>query len=79
MDGFAVQVVLSSKNVPNAFKWRGRMYRISEVQECWRLSGAWWDGESEQTYFRVQTDKGGIYELRFDHRQSIWQMSVVRD
>lgn len=79
MDRFTIQVLLNSKNSPAAFKWLGRMYRVKEVQECWRLVGAWWDGEGEQTYFRVQTDKGGIYELRFDHKRAAWAMAVVRD
>ena len=79
MDNFNVEVVLSSRNMPATFKWLGRMYRVSEVQEYWRLVGAWWDGEGEQTYFRVATDKGGIYNLRFDHRRSEWAMAVVED
>ena len=41
--------------------------------------GAWWDGEGERTFFRVQSDKGGIYELKFDHQKSAWTMDVVQD
>lgn len=78
-DRFAVQTVLNERNQPKAFKWLGRVYRVSEVQECWRLTGAWWDGEGERTYFRVRTDKGGIYELCFDHGRSAWTMAVVCD
>ena len=74
-----MEVTLNTKNLPTAFKWRNRMYRVSEVQECWRFTGAWWDGEGERTYFRVATDKGGIYELCFDHVRSDWKMAVVQD
>ena len=73
------KVKLSSRNAPTSFTWRDRIYRVKEVQECWRLMGAWWDGEGERTFFRVQTDKGGIYELCFDHKKSAWTMAVVRD
>lgn len=79
LDRFAVQTILSSKNAPVAFKWLGRVYRVKKVQECWRLMGAWWDGEGERTFFRVQSDKGGIYDLRFDHARSVWTMDVVQD
>ena len=79
MKSSSVQVTLNSKNMPTAFKWLERVYRVKEVQECWRLMGAWWDGEGEQTYFRVQTDKGGIYELCFDHDKSAWTMVLVQD
>ena len=41
--------------------------------------GAWWDGEGERTFFRVLTDKGGIYELCFDHVNSNWEMAAVED
>lgn len=74
-----MQVNLSSNNQPVSFEWRGHMHRVKEVQECWRLAGAWWDGEGERTFFRVQTDKGGIYELRFDHNRSQWMMAGVQD
>ena len=79
MNKFSIQVTLSSQNAPMAFKWLDRIYRVKEVQECWRLMGAWWDGEGEQTFFRVETDKGGIYDLRFDHGRSAWTMAVIQD
>ena len=75
----AVSVRLDRRNRPAAFEWRGRIYRVEEVQECWRLAGAWWDGEDEKTFFRVGTDKGGIYELRFDHGSKTWRLDVVQD
>ena len=74
-----IEVTLNSKNAPVAFNWRGVIHRVKEVQECWRLMGAWWDGEGERTFFRVRTDKGGIYELRFDHEKSEWTMAAVED
>ena len=79
MDRASIQVTLNSKNAPSAFKWRDVIHRVKEVQECWRLTGAWWDGQGEQTFFRVLTDKGGIYELRFDHERSAWTMDVIQD
>lgn len=74
-----MEVTLNNKHLPKAFNWRNRMYRVSEVQECWRFTGAWWDGEGERTYFRVATDKGGIYELCFDHTRDAWTMAKVAD
>lgn len=74
-----IQVILNSRHAPVAFEWQGRMRRVKEVQECWRFTGAWWDGESERTYFRVLAAGGGIYELCFDHGRSIWTLSGVCD
>lgn len=74
-----VQVELGERSRPLSFVWHGRTYHVKLVQECWRLMGAWWDNKGEQTFFRVQTNGGGIYELRFDHASSEWRMSAVCD
>lgn len=79
MKNTQIQVNLSKKNTPQSFCNAGRVYRVKEVQESWRYTGAWWDGEGEKTYFRVMTDKGGIYQLSFDHINSIWRMAWVED
>jgi hypothetical protein len=74
-----ISVALGKSHNPQAFRWRDRMYRINEVQECWRLMGAWWDGEGERTFFRVRADSGGIYELCYDHQHDNWALNLVRD
>ena len=74
-----VQVDLGAKNRPVRFNWRGRTYQVSAIQECWRLMGAWWDNQGEQTFFRVQADGVGVYELCFDHAKSEWRMSSICD
>ncbi len=76
----SVRIALDSKkHAPVAFRWRGRLYRVSAVRECWRLLGAWWDGEGERTFFRVQTDTGGIFELAYDHVRRTWLLDRVED
>jgi len=75
----SIQVILNSRHSPVAFEWQGRMRQVKEVQECWRLAGAWWDGAGERTFFRVLTHHGGIYELCFDHAKSAWSLSGVKD
>jgi len=67
------------RHAPAAFRWRGRLYRITAVQECWRLVGAWWDDEGERTFFRVQVEGGGIFELCYDHRRMVWLLERVED
>lgn len=76
----SIQIRLDSRrHTPAAFRWRGRLYRVAAVQECWRLVGAWWDGEGERTFFRVLAENGGIFELSYDHRQQIWKLEKVED
>ena len=74
-----ISVSLSGRNLPAAFKWRERIYRVGDIQEAWRSIGAWWDGEGETTFFRVRTDKGGIYELAYNHVNDAWTLESVQD
>jgi len=74
-----VEIELDMKHRPVGFVWQGRKYRVRSIQECWRLMGAWWNNQGEQTYFRVQADSGGVYELCFDHAASKWKMHNVCD
>lgn len=76
-----VQVALDNrKHSPVAFQWRGKLYKIATVQECWRLVGAWWDGEGERTFFRVLTENdGSIFEICYDHQLRRWMLEKVED
>jgi len=74
-----LNVLVNSNHNPVAFDWKGVRRRVSEVEECWRLTGKWWDGESERTFFRVRTDKSGVYELCFNHTSAVWSMNRVLD
>ena len=73
------KVDLNGRNLPSRFVWREREYRVAQVQECWRLTGAWWDGEGEYTFFRVLAQEGGVYELCYSHKGDAWTLSVVED
>ena len=75
----SLQVCLNAGNSPISFIRQGKLYKIRQVFECWRLIGAWWDGQGERTFFRVLTDQGGIYELCFEHLKSEWKLSRVED
>jgi len=74
-----IQVTIGKGKTPLAFRWRGRVHRVIKVQECWRLVGAWWDGEGEMTFFRVRTDLGGFYDLGYDHARGTWTLIEVQD
>lgn len=73
-----VHVKPDKRGVPAAFVWRGRVYRVAEVQERWRLMGAWWDGDGEHTFFRVRC-AGGFYDLSYDHKSRTWTLNIVQD
>jgi hypothetical protein len=67
------------KNAPATFSRRGRTYHVTDVQDCWRLIGNWWDGHGEKTFFRVRVSDGGVFELAYDHGNHNWQLHRVED
>ena len=78
--GEEIAVKLDPRGVPAEFTRNDfRLYKIVEVQECRRRTGAWWDGEAEQTFFCVRTADGGIFQLCCNHGSGIWTISVIQD
>jgi len=75
----SLQVCLNLSNSPISFIRHKKLYKVKQILECWRLTGAWWDGQPERTFFRVLTDHYGIFELSFDHAKSEWKLSRVED
>ncbi len=60
--------VLDAQRRPLRFRWAGRSYLVAEVLDSWQDVGAWWEGEAEKTFWRVETAGGGIFELWQDAR-----------
>lgn len=38
----AIHVEIDSSGAPTRLVWRGRLYRVLEVQDRWRCAGQWW-------------------------------------
>lgn len=74
-----IEVSIDDRHIPSAFKWRGKPYRISKIQECWRLIGDWWDGDGETTHFRVECPNRAVFEIFYDSTRRWWFMERVID
>ncbi len=74
-----ISVKLDRRGVPIEFTRNGAVYKNIKICECRRVTGAWWDGEAEKTYFRAQTAGGGIYDLCLDHGSGTWTISIIQD
>ena len=75
----AITVHINRDAMPDAFIWRRRLYRITEVLRWWRVPGKWWNGESIRLFIRVTAvhRSAGNYELRRNDGQ--WYLHVVLD
>ena len=49
------------------------------ILEAWRESGRWWLGEPERDFFRVQTRRGGLYEIARERGTGAWRLVRIFD
>jgi hypothetical protein len=66
-------------NIPRAFRWRGRRYRVSEIGANWTERGPWWEGQGERTFFRALTDRNSVFDLCFEPTHRRWLLYRLHD
>ena len=61
----SVVVQRDEKKVPVSLVWRGRLYRITHIEDRWRLCSKWWiDGKGyRRNYFRVTARSVGTGQI----------------
>lgn len=76
-----IAVQMKSWHEPVKFTWRGRRYAIKECLATWRERHSWWrrNGEVNKMFVRVETDRGGMYDLCFDITKRRWKLHRVWD
>ena len=72
----AVRVRLSpSDETPIAFEDGQQSHTITQVMDCWRESGEWWNGEAPRQIWRMYTDKQAVFDLeQIDDSWSIYRV-----
>jgi len=75
-----IRVTVAENGHPRRFFWRGKQYRVRRILELWLDIGAWWEGEPEKAFWRVETSEGGIFEL-YRERQDpqTWYLYKIYD
>lgn len=71
-------MTLDAKRAPHRFTSQGRRWRVERALESWKDAGAWWEGESEKTFWRVIVVGGGIVEL-YQNAAGEWALYRVWD
>jgi len=75
-----VRVSASSRGHPKRFFWRGKTHHIHRILEIWSDIGAWWQGEQEKVFWRLETHDGGIFELYREREDSqTWYLYKIYD
>jgi len=80
--------VESSDGTIEAFRWRGKRYRVRAVLGRWRETGGWWRGEEGDPpwaagrsceIFRIESVPPGVFEVARDLRSGAWMLHRVWD
>ncbi|MFC2045183.1 DUF6504 family protein [Chloroflexota bacterium] len=63
--GEPVRVHENKDELPDAFIWRKRLYRVEEVIGWWREPAQWWQDRNTRFFIRVsaRNSNPGAYEL----------------
>lgn len=72
-----VQVVVNGEGEPVRYYRRGRLYSVKRIRDRWKESDWRWDGLSERTAYRIETEPSGDYELI--HYEVQWRLGGVSD
>ena len=73
-----IQVTLSKEDVPIAFIWDGRTYRIRRLYEHWRERRFWWSRPIERNYYRLEDSSGQVRLIYRDLRAATWWLDRRR-
>jgi hypothetical protein len=67
---------------PEAFLWKGRLYRVKGVLQLWHVNKGWWQRPESRAYAIVSADCNGgegVYELYFENLNKKWFLARVVD
>ena len=62
---------------PIAFTYRDRRCRVAEIIDRW-YEGGTEPGRPALDYFKVRTEAGGVYILRYNSLFDAWSLSIPR-
>jgi hypothetical protein len=70
---------------PVSFIYRGERHQVTDVLDVWKMfDRPWWDdpqavggAAAEVTYWRIQTSRGGVFEIVQDGQR--WKMYKIYD
>jgi hypothetical protein len=73
-----IKVRASAQGAPISFTRKSLTCNIAKVYENWRVCDEWWQKEIRRDYFRVETDKGLVYDVYHDLIVDQWYLSRIQ-
>ncbi len=64
---------------PLSLVHEGSSFPIIQVVESWTDTGAWWEGETEKIFFRLQLKDHGLCEIYCENGYEKWVLYKVYD
>jgi hypothetical protein len=73
-----IQVEQTSDGRPCRIRYRGRVWRVSVVDE-WLETGRWWQGENQRVFYRLLTEHQRVLEVSLEPATQRWALEKWLD
>ncbi|MBU0493847.1 MAG: hypothetical protein KKA73_26710 [Chloroflexi bacterium] len=60
---------------PSEFRWRGQVWRVEHVEQCWTESERTWRHTVQRHCFRVRCDNGRRFQLYQNVQGNTWHVA----
>jgi hypothetical protein len=77
--GDPIKVHLDKDLLPDAFIWRKRVYRVTEVLSWWREPAEWWKGQKMRFFIRVNANNTSIGTFELSRLGESWFLDRLYD
>lgn len=71
---FPVTVEATSRGIPKAVLWHGRVRQITAIHDSWRIDDEWWRDLISRRYFQVECEGGQQLTIYRDLAHELWYM-----
>ena len=78
-ESIPIEVRLLNSAIPKHFQWQGRIHKVQEVANNWRVDFGWWRLRIWRDYFKLQTTNGLLVIIYHDLITDSWYLQTIYD
>ncbi len=67
------------EGAPLSFIRNGQRQKVLEIYNHWRVIDEWWGDEVQRDYFRIEIDRGLVYDVYHDMIGDHWYLNKIQD
>mgnify|MGYP001766541783 CR=1 FL=1 len=74
-----VEISTNAEGDPVSIKRNGGKRMTVAIHERWRLEDGWGGDEEKRCYYRIQTDRGSVYDIYHELVADCWYLDRIYD